>query len=195
MKDKKPTNSADHEAFDVIHDDEATEIHSPAPEAKKSSAKENAAQIDVDDLRSQLQKAANDQLYLRAEFDNFRKHSIRERAELLKYGGERLAKDLLETLDIFDTALSSEVTEENYKTFVDGIRLTAQQLKSTLEKYEIREVPSEGKAFDPTLHEALASEPTDATPPGHITKVFKKTYKYHDKILRNGQVVVARAKD
>ena len=147
----------------------------------------SSAEVDVDDLKAQLQKASNDQLYLRAEFDNFRKQSIRERAELLKYGGERMARDLLDTLDIFETALSNEVTAENYQTFVEGIKLTAHQLTTTLQKHGITEVPCEGEAFDPTLHEALASEPTDKVPAGHITKVFKKTYKYHDKALRVGQ--------
>jgi molecular chaperone GrpE len=198
MKNKKPQDPTDSAEFEIIDDDEATVVNDNLNAdiaASRSHNQENSAEVDVNDLKAQLQKAANDLLYMRAEFDNFRKQSIRERAELLKYGGERMARDLLDTLDIFETALSNEVTHENYQTFVEGIKLTAHQLSSTMQKYGITEIPSEGKAFDPTIHEALASEPTDKVPPGFITKIFKKAYKYHDKILRIGQVVVAKAKD
>lgn len=164
-------------------------------EQRPSGDTDNVAMIDVDDLKAQLLKATNDYLYLRAEFDNFRKQSIKERSELLRYGGERLAKDLLDSLDIFETALSAEVTPENFKSFVDGIKLTSQQLTSCLQKHGITNIDCLGQPFDPSTSEALSSEPTDSMPEGHVTKVFKKPYKYHDKVLRIGQVIVARAKE
>ncbi|MCK6599858.1 MAG: nucleotide exchange factor GrpE, partial [Bdellovibrionaceae bacterium] len=52
--------------------------------------------------------------------------------------------------------------------------------------------PSEGLAFDPNVHEALSAEPSESIPPGHVLRVFQKPYKFHDKILRTGQVVVAK---
>lgn len=146
-------------------------------------------------LRDELTRAKNEYLYLRAEFDNYRRQATKERADLIRFAGERLAKDLLETLDIFDSALENEVNEETYKNFVSGIQLTAQQLRSTLTKHQIHEVPSLGAAFDPTLHEALGAEPSDSVESGHVTRVFKKAYKFHDKVLRPGQVIVAKGKD
>jgi molecular chaperone GrpE len=68
------------------------------------------------------------------------------------------------------------------------------QFKSVLEQFGVSEVPAEGKPFDPTVHEALSSEETDAAEPGTITKVFRKAYKLHDKLIRPAQVVVAAAK-
>lgn len=187
MKDKKNEN-LDSEDFELV-DDEAVS----SPETASSSV-QNSAEVDVADLKAQLQKASTDYLYLRAEFDNFRKQSIKERADLLRYGGERLAKDLLDSLDIFETALASEVTSENFKVFVDGIKMTSQSLLSTLQRHGITDVATEGKVFDPAINEALGSEPTDKFPPGHVTKVFKKPYKFHDKVLRTGKVIVAMAK-
>jgi molecular chaperone GrpE len=148
--------------------------------------------VKVQELQSQVTKLTNDYLYLRAEFDNYRRQAIKERSELIKYGGERLAKDLLDTLDIFDTALNTEVTPENLDTFVKGIQMTAQQLRTALQKHGIQELPAEGLAFDPTVHEALSSEISETIPPGHVSTVFKKAYKYHDKILRPAQVIVAK---
>ncbi len=70
--------------------------------------------------------------------------------------------------------------------------MTATELKTLLQKHGIQEVPTEGQAFDPAVHEALSSEPTDKLPPGHITKVFQKAYKLHDKLVRPAQVVVSQ---
>jgi len=148
----------------------------------------------VEQLKQQVAKLSNDYLYLRAEYDNYRRQSIKERSDMLKYGGERLAKDLLDTLDIFDTAMAAEITAENFADFVKGIQLTAQQLRSALQKHGITEIPSQGEQFNPVHHEALGAEPTDEMPPGHISKIFKKAYKYHDKVLRPGQVIIAKEK-
>lgn len=159
---------------------------------------ETAEAVQPIDLLATLSQKADEAekklLYLRAEFDNFRRQSIKERSELLKFGGERLAKDLLETLDIFETALATNISNANVDEFVKGIKLTQQQLKSTLEKHSIVAVEAQGAAFDPQIHEALGMEPSDEIPEGHVSKVFKKPYKYHDKILRPGQVILAKPK-
>ncbi len=156
---------------------------------------EQSGALSEDALREDLTKAKNEYLYLRAEFDNYRRQATKERSDLIRFAGERLAKDLLDTLDIFDSALAAEVTEANFKNFVSGIELTAQQLRSTLARHQINELPSHGVLFDPNLHEALSSEVTSAVPPGHISRVFKKAYKFHDKIIRPAQVVVAKEKE
>ncbi len=197
---KKEENPSPEVEFEIIDDDAAAtdEVISTAESEGKvphdsTSAVDNSA--NTVELQAQLDKANKDYLYLRAEFDNYRRQAIKERSDMLKYGGERLAKDLLDTLDIFETALAGEVSADNFQNFVTGIQMTAQQLRATLQKHGINEVPSAGVAFDPMMHEALSSEATDAVPEGHISQVFKKAYKYHDKILRPGQVVVARPKE
>ncbi len=148
----------------------------------------------ADDPVARLQALEKDHLYLRAELENIKRQNIKERSQLLKYGAERLARDLLDTLDVFKSALEGEVTAENYKEFVSGVEMTAQSLKNTLEKHGISEMPCVGQPFDPNTQEALSSEPSDEHPEGHVTQVFKAPYKYHDKLLRAGQVVVSRAK-
>ncbi len=196
MKDKKNQPSSESEDFEII-DDVSTAVSEGIEPLDPTEQSSNATSSigNAAELQAQLLKASNDYLYLRAEYDNFRKNSIKERADLLRFGGERLAKDLLETLDIFETALASEVNSENFQVFVDGIKMTAQKLSEALQKHSITAIECEGKAFDPVINEALGSEPTDKIPPGHVTKVFKKPYKYHDKVLRVGQVIVAKAKD
>jgi molecular chaperone GrpE len=175
---------------DTEKNDEKTDVN-----VDFSEGAEEAGDFSEDALREELNKAKNEYLYLRAEFDNYRRQATKERSELIRFAGERLAKDLLDTLDIFDSALAAEVTETNFKNFVSGIELTAQQLRSTLAKHQIIELPSQGVVFDPNLHEALSSEVTSAVPAGHVSRVFKKAYKFHDKIIRPAQVVVAKEKE
>lgn len=171
------------------------DIESPNPEvasetldsAQASSEKE----VSAEERLNQMEK---DQLYLRAEIENIKRQNLKERSQLLKYGAERLARDLLDTLDVFQSALNSEVTAENYKDFVKGVEMTAQSLSSVLKRHGIVAIPCVGEPFDPNTQEALSSEPNDEVPEGHVTQVFKAPYKYHDKLLRPGQVVVSRKK-
>lgn len=145
-----------------------------------------------DTLRAELEKCKNDFLYLRADFDNYRKGVIKERSDLVKYGSERVFVELLDVLDNFERAISVELTPETIENYKKGIALTANELKKVLSKFGVVEQPSAGCPFDPTLHEALSSEETTEVPAGHIVRVFKKAYKLHDRVIRPAQVVVAR---
>lgn len=147
---------------------------------------------EIKKLQEQAEKYKNDYLYLRADFDNFRKQSIKERSDLIKYGAERFIRDLLGVVDNFERALQVKITAENYATFKQGVEMTSTELKNLLQKHGVEELPCEGQAFDPSIHEALSSEPTDQVPAGHVSKVFQKAYKLHDKLVRPAQVVVAQ---
>lgn len=154
-----------------------------------------AVETPIDKWKAEADKYKNDMLYLKAEFDNYKRQSIKERSDLVKYGAERFVKDLLPILDNFERALSIKVTAENFTSFVKGVEMTSNEIKSLLTKHAINEVPSEGQPFDPSIHEALSAETTDKFPPGHIARVFQKPYKFHDKVIRVGQVVVAQKMD
>lgn len=163
-----------------------------ADAAASSMNEVNDLNNETQKLQEQAEKFKNDYLYLRAEFDNYRKNAIKERSDLLKYGARNLSLDLLSVLDNFERAISVKVTPENLNTYVKGIEMTASELKNTLVKNGISEIPCEGLPFDPTQHEALSSEASDTVAPGNILRVFQKGYKLQDKIIRPAQVVVAR---
>lgn len=141
--------------------------------------------------QEEVSKWKTDFLYLKAEFENYKRHAIKERADLLKFGAERVSRDILDVVDNFERALQTKLTAETLQTYKVGIEMTAKELKEVLSKHGVTEVPSEGQAFNPAHHEAISSEPTKAVPAGHVARVFKKPYKLHDKIIRMGQVVVA----
>ncbi len=155
-----------------------------------TEATPEASQTEV--LQQQVEKFKNEYLYLKAEFENYKRNAIKERSDLLKFGSERLAVEILGVLDNFERALAVKLTAENITTFSKGVEMTAQELKAALNKFGITEVPAEGAPFDPMIHEALSSEETTQFKEGHVARVFKKPYKLHDKIIRPGQVVVAK---
>jgi len=141
----------------------------------------------------EIAKLKSDYLYLYADFENYKKQSIKERSDLRKFGAERLASDLLGVLDILETALASaQLGADHFEAFKKGIEMTANEFKSALKKNGIEEAPALGVAFDPMVHEALSSEDTVDFPEGHVSRVFKKPYRLHDRVIRPGQVVVAR---
>lgn len=159
----------------------------------ENSATATPIKSELELSQEETSKWKNEYLYLRAEFENYKKHAIKERSDLLKFGIERIGRDILEVMDNFERALQTKVSAENLQTFKTGVEMTAKELKETLTKHGIQEVPSENQPFNPQFHEAISSEPTTQVPEGHVTKVFKKPYKLHDKVIRMGQVVVATA--
>lgn len=146
---------------------------------------------DLELAQDDVQKWKNEYLYLRAEFENYKKNALKERSDLLKFGAERIARDVLEVMDNFERALEIKASAETLQNFKTGIEMTAKELKDALAKHGIQEVPSHGQPFNPLHHEAISSEATASIPAGHVSRVFKKPYKLHDKIIRMGQVVVA----
>lgn len=170
--------------------DENLEIESINDEEVSSEAENSSGGPEED-----LARMKNEYLYLRAEFDNYRKNAIKERAQLIKFGTEPLIRELLDVVDNFDRALDMEVNEANVESFEQGMKMTATELKGVLQKFGVSEQDPTGQPFDPNVHEALSSEPTTEMQSGNVYTVFKKAYLLHDKLIRPAQVVVAREPD
>lgn len=149
----------------------------------------------TEEIKQQVEKWKNDYLYLRAEFENYKRNAIKERSDISKYGSERLINEILAVVDNFDRALSTPLTSDNLDVYSQGVKMTASELKNTLVRFGVSEVKCEGLAFDPSLHEALGAEDSDSVPEGHISKVFRAGYKLHDRLIRPAQVVVAKGKN
>lgn len=161
---------------------ETTQVDTPVAEPQAAPP----SQLLVD-----LEKAKKEYLYLAAEFENYKRNMIKERSDLRKFGSERLVVDLLNVLDVFETALKSELSPETIASFHKGVQMTANELKSVLQRHGVEEVAAEGQPFNPSVHEAISSEQTETVPDGHVARVFKKPYKMHDRVIRPGQVIVA----
>jgi molecular chaperone GrpE len=187
VSDSNQTNSADNED---LNQTEGNSTHSKSNQSDQQSNSQ-AKKSEAEEYKQQAEKYKSDLLYMKAEFDNYKKHAIRERSELAKYGSERLIYSLLDVLDNFERALQTKVTPENLETYSKGVAMTEKELRGVLQKFGVSEVDSVGQPFDPALHEAISSEESVQYAPGHISKVFRKAYKFHDRMLRPAQVAVA----
>jgi molecular chaperone GrpE len=129
----------------------------------------------------------------RADLENFRKRTQKEKEELLKYGNESLLLEILPVLDNMERALS-HTSDETQAGVVEGVKLTLDMLLSALKKFGV--VPLEagrGTAFDPALHHAVHQVENDELPPNTIAEVFQGGYMLNDRLLRAAMVVVAIA--
>lgn len=158
---------------------------------ENAETEETSANSEVEALKNEIAKWKNDFLYLKAEFENFKKRSIKERADLIKYGGEYAFMSILTALDNFERALKMKGDESSFKSFKDGIELIAKEFKNILQQFGVTEVQSEKQKFDPNIHEAVGSVNSDDVPEGHIVSVLRSPYKFYDKNMRTGQVIVS----
>jgi molecular chaperone GrpE len=140
-----------------------------------------ALQAERDELFGRLQRLA-------AEFDNYRKRNARENAALTERANERVVKELIPILDDLGRALEAASEHEEAK-LEEGVRLVHRSLADLLKKEGLAEIETDGK-FDPHVHEALLSQPSEAEE-GSVIEVVQKGYKLGDKVLRPARVVVA----
>jgi molecular chaperone GrpE len=159
------------------------------PDDRNLAQEENEQEsLDVEALRAERDELFGRLQRLAAEFDNFRKRSAREQAAFSERANERLVKELIPVLDDLGRALEAAEKHEEAK-LEDGVRLVHRALATLLAREGLAEIETDGK-FDPHVHEALLSQPSDAEE-GSVIEVVQKGYTLGDKVLRPARVVVA----
>ncbi len=128
---------------------------------------------------------------LSAEFDNFRKRTLREKMEIIAAGGEEVIKPLLGVMDDFDRALLAMERAQDVAAVREGVELIRQKFMDTLRSRGVSEVDAQGLPLDTDLHDAVAQLPVeDPKMRGRIVDVVQKGYKLKDKVIRHSKVVV-----
>jgi molecular chaperone GrpE len=168
-----------------VTDEPITQHEEESPEAVEEDRLE-ALQAERDDLFDRLQRLA-------AEFDNFRKRAAREQGEMITRANERLVKELLPVFDDLGRALEAAAEHEEGKLeegkLEEGVRLVHRSLESLLEREGVAEIETDGK-FDPHVHEALLTQPSELEE-GSVLQVIQKGYRLGDRVLRPARVVVS----
>jgi molecular chaperone GrpE len=129
-------------------------------------------------------------LRMAADFDNYKKRAARDRAEYVALANERLVKELLPILDDLERALGA-ATEHEEAALEEGVALVHRSLAGLLERQGLKPIATDGK-FDPHVHEALLSQPSDAEE-GSVIDVVQKGYTLGDRVVRPARVVIAAA--
>jgi molecular chaperone GrpE len=142
-------------------------------------------------LEAERDEHLNDLKRVAAEFENYRKRVARDQESLVARAHERLVKELLPVLDDLERALAAAEEHEEAK-LEEGVRLVHRELAAALQREGLAEIDTDGK-FDPHVHEALLSQPSDAEE-GAVIEVVQKGYTLGDRVVRPARVVVAAPK-
>jgi molecular chaperone GrpE len=163
-------------------------------EANLDNAPENVNPPDATPLADASAElaAANDRLLrLQAEMQNLRNRTSREIADERRYAALPVLRDLLPVVDNIDRAIEAAEKGGDAQNLLEGFRLVRQQLMSVLTQHQVESIDAHGQPFDPNIHQAILQQPSEETPPGHITLVTQQGYKLHDRVVRPSQVIVS----
>ncbi len=160
----------------------------PAPSATSPSA------APTPDASAELAELKDRYLRLGADFDNFRRRSLKERQDLHNYANENLVKELLPIVDNLERAVDHGRKEEqrgDSDNLLQGIELTYRSLMQLLTRHGVVEIQALGQAFNPQIHEAVRRIPSSEQAPGTVVEVYQKGYMLKDRMLRPAMVAVA----
>ena len=203
MKDNNPQTP---KADDIRPED--MEIMDNVPEAESEIESQEVAEEDIinnqlNDLnalnqqlaetKEKLEKEKKEYLFLMAEFDNFRKRTIKEKGELIRNAAEKAMEGLLPIVDDFERGIEANKNTDDAETVKEGMVLIYNKLVKYLEKNGVKAIESTGTDFDPDFHEAIAMVPVeDDALKGKVIDTPTKGYTLNDKVLRHAKVAVGQ---
>ena len=160
-----------------------------AEEVENTEQAAEPEQIELEALRAENEDLIQTLQRVQAEFENYRKRAARDQDALVARAGERIVKELLPVLDDLERALEAAHAHEEAK-LEEGVKLVHRQLEQLLEREGLAPVETDGK-FDPHVHEALLTQPTEDKEQGDVVDVLQKGYKLGDRVVRPARVIVA----
>ena len=175
--------------------DTNTEVNEEAQE--EAQAEELTAEEKLTKELEEAKQAVEDQkdkyLRLSAEFDNYRKRTLKEKAELIKNGGEKAISAVLPILDDLERALQNMQMADDVQAMYEGIELIYQKFLKNLGQEGLEKMEPIGTAFDTDFHEAVALIPAqEEDQKGKVLDCVQTGYKLHEKVIRHAKVVVAQ---
>lgn len=159
-------------------------------EEKEEGVENQEAKL-LEELQAKYDKLNDTYLRLRAEFDNYRRHSLAEKAELVKNGGEKVLVNILPVIDDFERGLNALEQASDPESVKEGIELVYNKLISFLKQNGVQEIQVKGEDFNTDLHEAIAMIPApDESQKGKVIDCIQKGYYLNDKVIRYAKVAV-----
>lgn len=172
--------------------DETTETASESYVDEEVNA-QSKLEKQLEETKAALEKEKKEYLFLMADFDNFRKRVLREKAELIKNGAEKALKGILPIVDDFERGLEASKAVNDAESIRQGMELIYSKLVKYLSDNGVKAMETTNAVFDPEIHEAVAMVPAaDESKKGLIIDTTQKGYTLNDKVLRHAKVVVAQ---
>ena len=169
--------------------EETAQEETPAAE---QTVEEQLANM-LEEAQQMVHEEKDKYLRLSAEFDNYRKRTLKEKAELIKNGGEKTLTAILPVLDDFERALKNMETSEETKAMKEGVELIFNKFQKILGQEGLQKIETEGKEFDTDFHEAIALIPAPSEDlKGKILDCVQTGYMLNEKVIRHAKVAVAQ---
>ncbi len=197
-KQDEQTQEQEQNTEATAQDTAAATDNAPAQDAENSDEQAaNESEETPEDKIAQLTKQIEDEkkeyLFLMAEFDNFRKRTIREKAELIRNGAEKALGDMLPIVDDFERAIKANENADDIDAVKEGFSLIYNKFIKYLEKNQVKAMQSTGCEFNTEMHEAVTTFPApDESMKGKIIDTVLTGYTINDKVLRHAKVVVGQ---
>ena len=187
---------------DIMNEETVNEVEETVETAENETANEANEQEQpvemtpeerIASLEAQLEKEKKEYVFLMAEFDNFRKRTLKDKAEIIKNGAECAMRNILPIIDDFDRALQATATSEDVAAVREGVELIYNKFIKYLESNGVKEMTTTGETFDADIHEAVTTFPAPSEDlKGKIIDTVQKGYSINDKVLRHAKVVVGQ---
>lgn len=197
-KDKRDLAAEGAELYDNVgeaatENGEETTVDEANQEINAELTEIDALKEQVSALTAQVEKEKKEYLYLMAEFDNFRKRTIKEKSDIIKNAAEKAMADILPIVDDFERGIEANRKTDDPDVLRQGMELIYNKFVKYLEHNGVKPIESTGKTFDPDLHEAIAMVPvTDDEQKGKVIDTPTKGYTINDKVLRHAKVAVGQ---
>ena len=158
---------------------------------KKKKDKKDKKDIKIEELEDQLHEIQDKHLRLQAEFDNFRRRTLKEKADLIKSGGESVLVNILPVIDDFERALGSMKELADEDAGKQGTILIYNKFREFLKQNNIKEIEAQNQPFDVEYHEAITKIPAPSDElKGKVVDVVQKGYCLNEKVIRFAKVVI-----
>ena len=174
-----------------VNNEEATNLQEEQSNAADETAGSDNVSGEVEALQKKYNELNDSHLRLMAEFDNYRKRTMREKADLIKTGGEGALKNLLPIIDDFERALQNVRTAEDVEAVKEGVDLIFGKFMGYLSQQGVKPIEAVGKPFDPNFHNAVMHVEDENLGENVVAVELQKGYTYKDSIVRHSMVQVA----
>lgn len=191
-KDKEQQKAAEEQvkSSDTVESKAAEQTEEASGDAKMAD-KEAKAEDASEKMAAEIAEWRDKYVRLSAEFDNYRKRTLKEKMDLMSSAGEDVIKSLLPVMDDLERALAATEKASDVAAVREGVVLISNKLRDTLRGRGLAEIEAVGQELDTDFHEAVAKIPAqDETQKGRIIDVVQKGYKLNDKVIRHSKVVV-----
>ena len=184
-------NNFEEKTEETVANNEETTNEQANEECTQECTEEEKLQNQLNEANEKI--ATLEDKYLRqvAEFDNYRKRTLKEKAELIKNGGEKTIESILPVLDDFERALANMAKDENAQEILTGVELIYNKFMGILKQNGLQKIETQGEAFNTDYHEAIAMVPTpDESLKGKVLDCVQTGYMLNDKVIRHAKVAV-----